>query len=75
MGLAMTIGDKRENYGKGQPVGFSVEELITPFKASMNHVGVTTLPHYAVFGASFQASDEEIDRSAAAYIQYIKAFK
>jgi putative NADPH-quinone reductase len=57
------------------PVGFSVEELVAPFKASMNHVGVRALPHYAVFGASFQASDEEIDQSAVAYIQYIKAFK
>ncbi len=75
MGLAMTIGDKQENYGKGRPVGFSVEELIAPFQASVNHVGVTALPHYAVFGASFQASDEEIDQSAKAYIQYIQAFK
>ncbi|WP_342552235.1 NAD(P)H-dependent oxidoreductase [Paenibacillus sp. FSL R7-0652] len=75
MGLAITIGDKQENYAKGAPIGYSVEELMAPFKASMNHVGVTALPHYAVYGASFQASDQEIDQSSMNYIQYIQTSK
>ena len=45
--------------------------MITPFKASMIHVGAIVLPHFAVFGSSFQASDEEINQSAKDYIDYI----
>ncbi|RPK27969.1 hypothetical protein EDO6_03492 [Paenibacillus xylanexedens] len=35
----------------------------------------STLPHYAVYGASFQATDEEINRSAEEYMRYIKQFR
>ncbi|MBB6020339.1 putative NADPH-quinone reductase [Paenibacillus sp. JGP012] len=75
MGLAISIGDKEGNYATTMSVGFSVEELVAPFKASMNHVGVMALPHYAVFGASFRATDEEIDQSAKEYIRYIRQFR
>ncbi len=34
-------------------------------------MGVVALPYFAVFGASFQASDEEINQSAVEYINYI----
>ena len=71
MGLAMSIGDKQENYLPTGSVSFTVDEVIAPFKASAIHVGAATLPYFAVFGASFQASDEAIDQSAADYIRYI----
>ncbi|MNW60726.1 General stress protein 14 [compost metagenome] len=72
MGLAISIGDKQENYAKDGSIGYSVEELVAPFIASMNHVGAQALPQYAVYGASFQATDEEINRSAEGYMRYIK---
>ncbi|WP_340025497.1 NAD(P)H-dependent oxidoreductase [Paenibacillus sp. FSL K6-1096] len=75
MGLAMSIGDKKENYLPTGSVSFTVDEVIAPFKASAIHVGATPLPYFAVFGASFQASDEAIDQSAADYIQYILAHR
>ncbi len=71
LGLAMSIGDKKENYLPTGSVSFTVDEVLAPFKASTIHVGATALPHFAVFGASFQVSDKEIDQSAADYIQYI----
>ncbi|MFR3730583.1 NAD(P)H-dependent oxidoreductase [Lacrimispora sp.] len=70
-GIAMSIGDKKENYSPAGSVSFTVEEVITPFKASMIHIGAAALPYFAVFGSSFQASEEEIDQSAKDYIQYI----
>ncbi|ASA25765.1 NAD(P)H-dependent oxidoreductase [Paenibacillus donghaensis] len=75
MGLAMSIGDKKENYQQGGSVSFTVDEVITPFKASIRHVGAIALPSFAVFGASFQASDEEINNSATKYIDYILKYK
>lgn len=70
-GIAMSIGDKKENYSTAGSISFTVDEVITPFKASMIHVGAIALPYFAVFGSSFQASDEEINQSAKDYIDYI----
>lgn len=56
-------------------MSFTVEEVVTPFKASINHVGAIALPYFAVFGASFQATDEEINQSAQEYIRYIHKYQ
>lgn len=71
LGLAISIGDKKENYQPEGSVSFTVDEVIAPFKASAKHVGAEALPYFAVFGASFQASDEKINTSAKEYINYI----
>ncbi|WP_209943620.1 NAD(P)H-dependent oxidoreductase [Paenibacillus sp. PvR133] len=73
--IAMSIGDKKENYSPTGSVSFTVDEVIAPFKASAVHVGAITLPYFAVFGASFQASDEDINQSAKDYIKYIFQYK
>lgn len=70
-GLALSIGDKEENYRPEGSVSFTVDEVIAPFKASAKHVGASVLPYFAVFGSSFQASDEHIDQSAEQYVQHI----
>ncbi|OBZ18481.1 NAD(P)H oxidoreductase [Bacillus sp. FJAT-27264] len=75
MGLAMSIGDKKENYVPEGSVSFTVDEVTVPFKASTKHVDAVALPYFAVFGASFQASDEEINHSAVEYINYIFKYK
>ncbi|PNQ81511.1 NAD(P)H-dependent oxidoreductase [Paenibacillus sp. F4] len=75
LGIAVSIGDKKENYLPTGSVSFTVDEVITPFKASTVHVGAISLPYFAVFGASFQASDEEINQSAKDYIKYIFQYK
>ncbi|WP_043890887.1 NAD(P)H-dependent oxidoreductase [Paenibacillus sp. Aloe-11] len=71
LGIAMSIGDKKENYSPTCSVSFTVDEVIAPFIASTVHVGAIALPYFSVFGASFQASDEDINQSAKEYIQYI----
>ncbi|AUO09460.1 NAD(P)H oxidoreductase [Paenibacillus jamilae] len=75
LGIAMSIGDKKENYLSTGSVTYTVDEVIAPFKASAVHVGATTSPYFAVFGASFQASDEDINQSAKDYIKYIFQYK
>lgn len=75
LGIAMSIGDKKENYSPTGSISFTVDEVIAPFKASAVHVGAITLPYFAVFGASFQASDEDINQSAKDYIKYIFQYK
>ncbi|MEC0169137.1 NAD(P)H-dependent oxidoreductase [Paenibacillus graminis] len=75
IGLAMSIGDKQENYLLEGSVSFTMDEVIAPFKASARHVGAVALPYFAVFGASFHASDEEINHSAKEYIRYILKYQ
>ncbi len=67
----MSIGDKKENYLPEGSISFTVDEVIAPFKASTRHVGAVALPYFAVIGASFQASNGEINHSAKEYISYI----
>lgn len=74
-GIAMSIGDKKGSYLPAGSVSFTVDEVIIPFKASVKHVGAIALPYFAVFGSSFQASDEEIDQSAKGYIDYIHQYR
>ncbi len=75
LGIATSIGDKKENYLPTGSVTFTVDEVLTPFKASATHVGATLLPYFAIFGASYQASDGEINQSAKNYIDYIFTHK
>ncbi len=70
-GVAMSIGDKTYNYSPSGSVTFTVDEVIVPFKATVVHVGAVLIPYFAIFGASYQASDEEINQSAKDYIKYI----
>lgn len=67
----MSIGDKKDNYLPFGSVTFTVDEVIAPFKATAVHVGAVSLPYFAIFGASYQASDEDINQSAKDYIKYI----
>lgn len=70
-GLSMSIGNTQTSYLPDGSVSFTVEQLIAPFKASLHHVGAIELPYFAFFGASFQATDEQVEQSAADYIRYI----
>lgn len=74
-GLAISIGDKEENYSHNGSVGFTVEEVIVPFKATAAHVGAISLPYFSTFGASFQIGTEEVEHSAKNYIEYISRYK
>ncbi|GBF73846.1 hypothetical protein PA598K_02169 [Paenibacillus sp. 598K] len=74
MGLAMSIGDKEQHYRKDGPISYTVEELTAPFIASLRHVGAIALPSFAVYGASFQITDEAIEQSAEAYARHVLSY-
>ncbi len=74
-GLAISIGDKPENYSPTGSIGFTVDEVVIPFKAAAAHVGADVLPYFCVFKASFDISSEEIAVSAQSYIKYITSCK
>lgn len=72
IGVAISIGSKEDEYQPTGLISYTVDEIITPFKATVKYVGATILPHFAVFGTAFQLSDEEIHRSAKEYMDYIR---
>ena len=47
--IAMSIGDKKDNYLPSGSVTFTVDEVIVPFKATAVHVGAISMPYFAVF--------------------------
>lgn len=69
--VAMSIGNHEINYLPGGSVQFTVEQILAPFKASLHHVGAIELPHFSFYGASFQATDEQVEESAGEYVKYI----
>lgn len=71
IGLAISIGDKEINYSHTGNVGFSVDNIIAPFKATINHIGAIMLPPFYIFNASFQISPTDVEKSALNYIKYI----
>lgn len=75
MGVAVSIGDKKENYLPEGSVTFTVDEIMVPFKASLIHVGAVHSGDFSIFGASYQASDKDINQSAEDYIKYIFKYK
>lgn len=74
-GTAISVGGKEEGYLKGGSVTYTLDELLAPFKACMLFIGAVTLPCFTLFGASFEAGDEDVNRSARDYIDYITAHK
>ncbi|OWR29950.1 NAD(P)H oxidoreductase [Saccharibacillus sp. O23] len=71
IGTAISIGDQKANYLPEGGVSFTVDQILAPFKASLRHVGAIELPPFALFGASFRVSDQEVENSAAAYVEYV----
>ena len=70
-GLAISVGDKEDNYSPSGSVGFTINEIIAPFIASATHVGARILPCFTVYGASFQITKKEVEESAKRYLEYI----
>lgn len=72
-GAATSVGGLKTSYLPTGSVSYSLDEVLVPLKASVRHVGARLLPHFAVFGASFQISDEEVDQSARDYVEWVRA--
>ncbi|MDN0070090.1 NAD(P)H-dependent oxidoreductase [Collinsella ihumii] len=71
--VAMSAGDIEANYCAEGTVGFTPSEVIVPFRATANYVGATCEPEpFALFGTENGLTDEELERSAAAYVSWLR---
>lgn len=73
IGIALSTGGIKERYVDGGTDPYTIKELLSPFKASINHVKGINIPEFIQYGAMPGAlSTEEIESSAKKYIEYIK---
>lgn len=71
--VAMSAGDIEANYCAEGTVGFTPSEVIVPFRATANYVGATCEPEpFALFGTENGLTDEELERSTAAYVSWLR---
>jgi putative NADPH-quinone reductase len=68
--ISITTGSLQENY---TPVGrnkFTIEELLRPYEATSNLIGMILLPHNVLYGASV-ITDEELEVAVKPYVAKI----
>lgn len=70
---AVSAGDIEANYGPGNSVGFTMEQVLTPFAATANYVGAScVMPPFAIYGAEVNLTDERLEASSTAYIDWLR---
>lgn len=69
-GLAFTTGGAAEAYQAGGSNQYSFSELIKPFQATSNLIGMRFLTPFIVSGVR-NLTDEELNAAAAAYSAYL----
>ena len=71
---AVSAGDVEGNYCAEGTVGFTIDEIIVPFRATANYVGATCEPHaFAVYGTeNGNLSDERLESVTADYLTWLR---
>lgn len=67
-GVAISIGGLEKDYENS---GITMDELTKPFQATCLYTGMEFIPSFYLYGAEYKLSDEEIDKSAPEYVQYV----
>lgn len=73
MGLAVTAGGSEDDYQYTGSEKCTLGELFAPFRATANLIGAEVLPYFAIYGATPDMSDADLDAKAHEYITYLKA--
>ncbi|MCI3984850.1 NAD(P)H-dependent oxidoreductase [Bacillus vallismortis] len=69
--LAVSTGSEAEKYQAGGANHYSISELLKPFQATSNLIGMKYLPPYVFYGVKY-ATQEEIALSAKRLTEYIQ---
>ncbi|MNJ46844.1 General stress protein 14 [compost metagenome] len=56
--ISITTGSVKENYTSEGRNKFTIEELLRPFEATSNLIGIKLLPHNVLYGASVITEEE-----------------
>lgn len=70
LGLAVSTGSPQSSYQAGGYNQFTMSEMMRPFQATANVVGMTFLPIFTVHGA-VSCTEEGLEQYAEEYIRYL----
>ena len=73
LGLAYSTGTAAEAYRAGGRNHFSMSELTKPLELTAIFIKARFLPSFILHGANAGFSDEELEKSAKAYLAYLHA--
>lgn len=69
---AVSAGDAEEHYDEAGPVDFGMAQVLAPFHATANYLDATYVDApWTLFGAEVDLSDEELDRNAEGYAEWV----
>ena len=71
IGMAVTVGAPEESHTKNGSVGFLMDEVLIPFKATIKYIGSIELPGFIFYDAVPETGDEKISESAKKYSDYV----
>lgn len=69
--LAVSAGIKEEDFGSQGCYQYTLQELLRPFETTMKFVDAHYQPCFALYGAEYNPSAEQIEQSAKQYIELL----
>ena len=71
IGIAVSVGGPEEEYNKKGLVSYTMDELLSPFLATINYIGAIHKGNFILFDAVPETPDNVIGESAKKYIEFI----
>ncbi|AIR64016.1 NAD(P)H-dependent oxidoreductase [Cedecea neteri] len=72
--LAVSAGIKEEDFSRDGRYQHSLQEILLPFEMTAKYVEADYQPFYAFYGAEYEVSDQQLEKSAKGYIDYLQSF-
>ncbi|MEI5906966.1 NAD(P)H-dependent oxidoreductase [Bacillus spongiae] len=72
LALAVSAGIKNEDYSESGRYQFTLEQILVPFKTTAIYCKADYRSFFAFYGAEYEPSESEIEKSAHDYLQFLK---
>ena len=69
--IGVSIGGKKEEYGKDKTYLYIVEELLRPFESTCSYIHANYRGFYPFYAAEYEPTKEDIDKASKEYIKFI----
>lgn len=73
-GCAVSAADIPENYAATGKLGYTMEQVLTPFSAMANYLGATEARPFVLYRAE-EVTDDALDASAERYLAWLRALR
>lgn len=74
VGLAISAGVEKAEFTNNGKNKHTLCEMLTPFKALCAYINAEYIHEFVLYGANSEMKDEEIQKSANEYLQYINMY-